>query len=91
MVSARNDRARATAASKSLTSNQSKSPCPHWRQIGVNQIWVILFIPGMELEDQFAVAKYPIIPASVLMLRKRVAGQQLLIPPATRPYIAHRD
>ena len=64
---------------------------PTWREIGVNQIRVILFIPGMELEDQFAVAKYPIIPASVLMLGKRVAGQQLLIPPATRPYVAHRD
>jgi hypothetical protein len=50
---------------------------------------MIFFIPGMELENQFAVVKYPIIAVTVLMLRERVTAQQLLIPPATQPYVTH--
>jgi hypothetical protein len=64
---------------------------PAWRRVSVNQIWVIVFIPGMELEDQFAVQKNAVVVVTMFMFGERVTTQQALIPRATRAYVAHGD
>jgi len=60
-----------------------------WRQIRVDKIRVILLVPGMDLEDQVTVTKYPIINIAMLVLRECADSQQLLIPAAARAYISH--
>ncbi len=40
-----------------------------WRHIRVNKIRVILLVPGMELEDQVTVTKYPIMPFPLLVAK----------------------
>src|ERR1700692_2471655 len=62
-----------------------------WRRFRVDEIRVILLVPGMELEDQLTVAKHTIIAIAMLMLGKCVDSQQPLIPAAACPDVAHSD
>jgi hypothetical protein len=60
-----------------------------WRQVRVDKIRVILLVPGMDLEDQLTVTKYPIINIAMLVFRECADSQQLLIPAAACAYVSH--
>lgn len=60
-------------------------------RVSVDEIWVILLVPGMELHDHPAVTKQPLIGIAMLVLRKCVSSEQPLIPAAAGPYVAHRN
>jgi len=62
---------------------------PDWRRVRVDQIRVIVFVPGVELEDKVAVPKHPIIAISMLVLLETVDSQQPLVPAAACPHITH--
>jgi hypothetical protein len=62
---------------------------PRRRRVRVDQIRVIFLVPGMELEDQVTVIKHPIVAIAMLVLRERIDSQELSVPAAACPYVAH--
>ena len=62
-----------------------------WGQISVDEIGVILLVPGVELEDQAVVGKYPIISVAMLVIRECVGSEQVLIPSGACAYVADGD
>lgn len=64
---------------------------PGRRGVGVDKIWMIFFVPGVELKNQATRRVDPIISITVLMIRQRVCRQQFTVPTATRPNVAYRN
>ena len=60
-----------------------------WRRVRVDEIRVILLVPRMELQDQATVDQQPIVAIAMLMFRQSFDSEQLLVPAAAYPYIAH--
>ena len=68
-----------------------QNPMPMRCGVSVYQVGMILFVPGMELENQFAVREDSIIDVAVGMVRERIRSEQLLIPAAARFNIANAN
>ncbi len=60
-----------------------------WRRVRVDEIRVILLVPRMELQDQATVDQQPIVAIAMLMFRQSFDSEQLLVPTAAYPHIAH--
>jgi len=52
---------------------------------------MLLLIPGVELKNQLARRRYPVVQIAVSMFGQWICTQQFRIPAAARSYIAHRD
>src|SRR5271155_4552957 len=61
------------------------------RRVRVDEIRVILLVPCMELQDQATVDQQPIITIAMLMFRQSFDSEQLLIPTAAYPHVAHSN
>ena len=61
------------------------------RGIGVDEVGMIFFIPGMELKNEFPTALHSIVHFAMRMFRKCLEPEQLPIPTAARANIAHRN
>src|SRR5690348_12375194 len=61
------------------------------RGVRIDQIRMILLIPRVELKNQVAVRTDALVQVAMRVFGERVGRQQLRVPAATRPHIAHRD
>ncbi len=59
------------------------------RRVRVDEIRMILLVPRMELQDQATVDQQPIVAIAMLMFRQSFDSEQLLVPTAADPHIAH--
>jgi hypothetical protein len=61
------------------------------RRVRVDQIRMIFLVPGVELEDQVTAAKEPIVVIAMTMLGESVDSEELSVPAAACPDVAHGD
>jgi len=57
------------------------------RRVRVDEIWVIVVIPRMELEDQMTITKHRIIANAMFMLGERLESEQRFVPATACPDI----
>ena len=61
------------------------------RRVSVNEVGMIVLVPGVELKNQLASAEQAVIEVAMAMLWKGVECEQLLIPLTACSNIAHRN
>jgi len=64
---------------------------PRRRCAGVDEIGVVVGVPSVQLEKQLTGAPNSIVHVAMAVIRKRVAAEQVSIPAAARPDVAHCD